>query len=155
LTRQLLSGLSVYEEIAVYGDANVDRTPRAGVVSFDVRGLHHAIVGQALSDYFDIAVRNECFCAHPYVKALRRMTPDDIAAFEAAVLAGDRRNSPGMVRASLGVYNTEEDVERFHHAIDWIVAHRDRLREEYNVDLSGKAVHRDGSKIDPESSDFL
>ncbi|HEX5036702.1 MAG TPA: aminotransferase class V-fold PLP-dependent enzyme [bacterium] len=155
LTRQLLAGLGVFEEITVYGDTNFDRTPRAGVVSFDVKGLHHAIVGQALADYFNIAVRNECFCAHPYVKALKGVTREELEAFEAAVQQGDHSGTPGMVRASLGIYTTEDDIERFHAAIDWVVANAERLRSEYEVNRDGVAIRRDGWRIDPESFGIL
>jgi len=149
LTAQLVEGLSVFEEIKIYGDTDLSRTPRAGVVSFSVADLHHAVVAQALSDYFSIAVRNECFCAHPYVKALTKMTPNQIEDFELSLQMGDRRDMPGMVRASLGVYTLPEDVERLHAAIDWVTQNLDRLRGEYEVDYEGVAVRRDGWRIDP------
>lgn len=147
LTSQLLGGLGVFDEITIYGDTNLSRTPRAGVVSFSVDGLPHPVVAQALADYFNIAVRNECFCAHPYVKTLRGLSREHVEAFERDILGGDRRSSPGMVRASLGVYTGEADIRRFHAAIDWIVANRERLAAEYEVQRDGSAVRRDKWKI--------
>jgi selenocysteine lyase/cysteine desulfurase len=151
LTRQLIGGLSVFEEVRIFGDADIDRTPRAGVVAFSVDGLHHAVVSQALADYFNIAVRNECFCAHPYVKALLGVTPAELEAFERAVSRGDHSRTPGMVRASLGLYTDEGDIERFHAAMDWIVANRARLNAEYEVSREGRAVRGDGWTWDPET----
>lgn len=150
LTAKMLEGLKI-SEVAVYGDTNLQRTPRVGVVSFNIRGLHHAIVAQVLSDYFNIAVRNECFCAHPYVKALLEMTPAEIEEFERRVASGDHSNIPGMVRASLGIYNDLGDVERLLAAIRWIVANRRRLLEEYEVDREGVARRKDGWRVDPKA----
>src|SRR5579885_2112701 len=70
LAALMISGLRVFSEIRIYGDADLERTPRAGVVSFNVEGLHRAIVSKALADYFNIAVRSGRFCAYPYVDAL-------------------------------------------------------------------------------------
>ena len=32
--------------------------------------MDHALTAAVLNDYFNIAVRNECFCAHPYVREM-------------------------------------------------------------------------------------
>lgn len=149
LTKQMVDGLSVYDEVRLYGDTDLSRTPRAGVVTFSIDGVHHAIVARALSDYFGVAVRNECFCAHPYVKALLGMSAADIESFENDLRLGDHRNTPGMVRASLGVYNGEDDIARFHHAVDWVVSNRGRLNKEYTVGRDGTAGRDDGWHIDP------
>ncbi|HSA58705.1 MAG TPA: aminotransferase class V-fold PLP-dependent enzyme [bacterium] len=155
LTRQLVGGLQVFEEVRIFGDADLDRTPRAGVVAFSVDGMHHAVVSQSLADYFNIAVRNECFCAHPYVKALLGVTPPELEAFERAVLAGDHSRTPGMVRASLGIYSDEGDIERLHAAVDWIVANGARLNAEYEVTREGRAVRRDGWTWEPKTDSLF
>jgi cysteine desulfurase / selenocysteine lyase len=132
LAELLVSGLAVFSEIRIYGDADLKRTPRAGVVSFNIEGLHRTIVSKALADYFSIAVRGGRFCAYPYVTTL--------------LAADSRKGHPqdGMVRASVGIYTTEEDIQRFHHAIDWIIENQDRLRAEYEITADGSAVRRDG-----------
>lgn len=154
LTRQMLKGLLEIPGVNVYGDADLDRTPRGGVVSFNIADLHHQVVSQALADYFNIATRNGCFCAQPLVSALLRATPDQQEAFERAVTCGDRANVPGMVRASLGVYSSEEDVERLVCAARWLQSRADRIRDEYYVDRDGDARRHDGWRIEPEDSQY-
>ncbi|MCP4710830.1 MAG: aminotransferase class V-fold PLP-dependent enzyme, partial [Planctomycetes bacterium] len=56
--------------IAVYGETDWDCCPRAASISFNILGIDHGLVAAALNDYYGIAVRNECFCAHPYVKEM-------------------------------------------------------------------------------------
>lgn len=149
LTRQILEGLRRSNDVVILGDSDLDRTPRVGVISFNINGLHHAIVAQALADYFAIAVRNECFCAHPYVTALLGVTPAQFDAFERSMAEDDHSNIPGAVRASLGIYNNDRDVHRLILAIGWVVKNRNRLLKEYFVDRDGVARRHDGWQVDP------
>ena len=41
---------------------------------FNIKQLNHGFVAAILNDYFNIAVRNECFCAHPYVEKMLELT---------------------------------------------------------------------------------
>jgi selenocysteine lyase/cysteine desulfurase len=42
---------------------------------------------------------------------------EEIAAYRAAVLAGDRRSMPGAVRASAGINTSDADIDRFLAAV--------------------------------------
>jgi selenocysteine lyase/cysteine desulfurase len=85
---------------------------KVGVISFDIDGVSHAKVAAILSAEGGIGVRNGCFCAHPYVKRLLQFDETASKDFTAEILAGDRTNLPGMVRASFGCYNNIDDVDR-------------------------------------------
>ncbi len=73
---------------------------RVGVVSFVLEGHSPAAVAAALSDEFGIGLRHGKFCAHPLVDHL---TTHD--------------NHAGAVRASLGVANSSDDVDRLFAAL--------------------------------------
>ena len=62
------------DDIVIYGETCTTKCPRAGTISFNVKSMDHGLVAAALNDYFNIAVRNECFCAHPYVEKMLEMT---------------------------------------------------------------------------------
>lgn len=150
LTKKAIAGLTAISGVKVYGDNNVDETIRAGVISFTVEGIHHAIVSAALSDFFNIATRDGCFCAHPYVKELMGLSADDIATYRAAMAEGDRRGVPGMVRASLGIYTVEADIDLLLAAVGWIRDNRDLILQKYLLDQGGHAKRRDGfTPLDP------
>ncbi|MBR9979334.1 MAG: aminotransferase class V-fold PLP-dependent enzyme [Bacteroidetes bacterium] len=85
---------------------------KVGVISFDIDGVPHAKTAAILSAEGGIGVRNGCFCAHPYVKRLLQYDEESAKTITEEILAGDRTNLPGMVRASFGCYNTLEDVDR-------------------------------------------
>ncbi len=100
-------GLTVYgptDEHEIHG--------KVGVICFDIEGIPHAKTAAILSAEGGIGVRNGCFCAHPYVKRLLKVNPEDIGRITDEILAGDRTNLPGMVRASFGCYNSTDDVDR-------------------------------------------
>ncbi|MCL4512665.1 MAG: aminotransferase class V-fold PLP-dependent enzyme, partial [Candidatus Eremiobacteraeota bacterium] len=58
-----------------------------------------------------IATRNGCFCAHPYLHKLLKVK--DLSKLKTTAAEGNKHSLPGAVRASFGIYNTEEEVEEF------------------------------------------
>ncbi|RMH42656.1 MAG: aminotransferase class V-fold PLP-dependent enzyme [Deltaproteobacteria bacterium] len=147
LTTQLIDRLLRIDGVAVYGSVDLDRTHRAGVVSFNVDGLPHGLVAAYLNDFHNIAVRNGCFCAQPYVKALLRIDEATERATRHDLLCGDRRNLPGMVRASLGVYSTRDDIEALGAALEQLVRDRERIASLYRPDFDGTFRRIDGQAL--------
>lgn len=137
MTQRLVSRLDGIEGVTVFGSTDLERVPRAGVVSFNVDGLSHGLVAAYLNDYFNIAVRDGCFCAHPYVKALLGVDEETENRYRHEISCGDRRNVPGMVRASLGLYSTEEDIEALGRALETLVERRNDIAERYRPGLDG------------------
>lgn len=147
LTGKLLARLAAVPEVTVYGGTDLARVPRAGVVSFNLQGVHHALTAAYLNDYHNIAVRNGCFCAQPYVKALLRIDEDTERCYREDIICGDRRNVPGMVRASLGVYTTDDDVEALGAALEELAARRDDIAALYDVGFDGTFRRKDGTAL--------
>lgn len=147
LTEKLVTRLDAIEGITVYGATDLASVPRAGVVSFNVDGLHHAVVAAWLNDVHNIAVRNECFCAHPYVKCLLEVDDATEDAYRSEMQSGDRRHIPGMVRASLGIYSTEADIEVLGSALSTLVSERDRVNAAYEMGIDGTARRRESVEL--------
>jgi selenocysteine lyase/cysteine desulfurase len=131
----LLTRLSRIPGVGVLGGVDAGRTPRLGLASFVVDGLHHGLVAAALSHEWGIAVRNGCFCANPYVFHLLHMNKKAVDAVEGEVTAGHRKALPGAVRASLAPYNTTTEVERFVGAVTQIA--RGKLNATYEQAADG------------------
>ncbi|UCH10871.1 MAG: aminotransferase class V-fold PLP-dependent enzyme, partial [Fidelibacterota bacterium] len=116
-----LDRLKSIPEVEVYGSTDTGSCPRAASISFNLEGVHHSMVAAILNDYHNIAVRNECFCAHPYVI---EMIPDQAAEYIAMSdeeLAAAGMAKPGMVRASFGLYSTQEDADALIAALKDII----------------------------------
>jgi len=152
LVNLALKTLKEIPEIRVYGETDPTKCQRAGSISFNVTGMHHGLVAAILNDYFNIAVRNECFCAHPYVKelildemleAVEDMDQDDIEL--------DYKLIAGMVRASFGLYTTPDDIFVLGDALKSIVNNKSTYSEHYEIDSSGNYVHKTFN-LGPEES---
>ncbi|HTM22301.1 MAG TPA: aminotransferase class V-fold PLP-dependent enzyme [Kofleriaceae bacterium] len=137
LTRRLVERLEAIDGVTVFGATDLARVPRAGVVSFAAHGLPHGLVASYLDDFHDIAVRDGCFCAQPYVKALCCVDPDAERRVREQLARGDRRAIPGMVRASLGIYSTADDIEALAEALTELGATRDQVLSRYQADVDG------------------
>lgn len=137
MTRALLERLGRIDQVQIFGPTDIDETDRAGVVSFNVADMHHALVAKYLNDFHNIAVRNGCFCAQPYIQALLGVEDERAAQCQDEMASGDYREIPGMVRASLGVYSTLEDIEALGQAIEQLLADRDRIEPIYRLHLDG------------------
>ncbi|MDR0861238.1 MAG: SufS family cysteine desulfurase [Oscillospiraceae bacterium] len=91
LMRRLVAGLNGLKDVTVIGDSNPD-APRYGVVAFNLRDVHSHDVASILDSY-GIAIRAGQHCAAPLMDYLQ-------LPFKSSC------------RASLALYNTEEDVDR-------------------------------------------
>lgn len=123
LTQYALERLSRIEGLQLYGDRNPTRAnTRLGVITFNIAGMHHHLVAAILSAEFGIGVRSGCFCAHPYLMKLLQIDTRTTQQLHSQVLQKDRRQMPGMVRLSVGLQNTHEDIDALAVALKLIAA---------------------------------
>ncbi len=108
LFEKLLHGLQSIEGVRLLGPQTTK--DRVAVVSFQVGNWSPAALSTALNAEAGIATRHGCFCAHPYLLELLGV---EAGPFVEKILAGVSTSAPGIpgaVRASLGIYNDESDV---------------------------------------------
>jgi selenocysteine lyase/cysteine desulfurase len=117
LVQYLLDGLNQIDNLIIYGQTGADTYKRLGVVSFNIEGIHHSLVAAILSYEYGIGVRNGCFCAHPYVLKLLKIDGERFEKYKAQILNRDKSQVPGMVRVSLGLYNTKKDIHELLNAL--------------------------------------
>ena len=116
LTAHALRRLRAIDGVHLYGLSDPERAgERVGVIPFNVQGMDHYQVAAVLSFEGAIAVRNGCFCAHPYILRLLRVSGEEALQHQQDILAGTRVGLPGLVRISFGCYNTHEEID---HAAD-------------------------------------
>lgn len=153
LTQYALTRLQQIEGIHLYGSHRLEIADRIGVVTFNVLDLRHGLVTAILNDYFGIAVRNDCFCAQPFVRQLLGISDDDGIAPDSCADSCTQREKPGMVRISFGLYNTRQDVDLAIDALQAIVTRPDEWKRLYVPvpDGSGDWVHRD-FRFDPKKA---
>jgi selenocysteine lyase/cysteine desulfurase len=119
IARHLHDGLRAIPGIRVLGPAQ----PSLPLATFTLEGVPHALLAARLSAEHGIGVRHGCFCAHPYLLRLLGLTTAEVTDYKDAVLAGDRRQIPGAVRASASIATTADELDRFLAAVAEIARH--------------------------------
>jgi selenocysteine lyase/cysteine desulfurase len=118
LTEYALQQLAKIPEVRVYGDANpANAAARLGVIPLAVKNMSHFKAAAILGYEFGIGVRSGCFCAHPYILHLLGLKKDEADQVRRRMLANDRSDMPGLIRASFGLYNSYEDVDGLAEAL--------------------------------------
>lgn len=95
LTQQALRALAAISDVQIYGP--VEATGRAGIVAFNLAGVHPHDVAQLLAER-GVAIRAGHHCCQPLMRFL---------------------GVPATARASFALYNRPDDVDVFIEAIQW------------------------------------
>jgi selenocysteine lyase/cysteine desulfurase len=140
LTAYALRKLAKIQGIHIYGGTDPDQVlGRLGVIPFQLEGMSHFLLAAILGYEFGIGVRNGCFCAHPYILHLLHIEEEDAAQVRELILHSDRREVPGLVRISFGLYNQVEDIDRLVEALECIA--RGEYTGEYVQDAASGEYH--------------
>jgi len=123
LRAHMVERLRAIPSIRLYGDPAPPDHGQVSVIAFASEKISHGLMAAALGYEWGIGVRHGCFCAHPYLFRLLGLRDSDLATYRERAAHGDHRNMPGLVRISLGLYNTMEEVERVADAIAELIAH--------------------------------
>ena len=108
LIGKLVDGLKKMDNVIIYGDTD-DLSDRVGVITFNFMDVNTFHLARKMSAIGAVATRRGAFCAHPYVWRLMGIPEEQQAGF----LECDDSGTPGMIRVSFGIYNTEEEVDEF------------------------------------------
>jgi selenocysteine lyase/cysteine desulfurase len=106
LMRKTIAGLQEIGRVTLYGDTK-NIADKVGIVVFNIAGRPHGEVAQEMAKRRAIAVRQGAFCSHPYVWRLLRISNDEILQ----LMQKPSPALPGMVRASFGIYNNDEEAD--------------------------------------------
>lgn len=137
--------LKKIRNITLYGPAD-SLADKVGVMTFNIEGMHHSLVAAILGTEGGIGVRDGCFCAHPYVKELLHVSHEEDRILTEEVLAGNKSRMPGMVRASIGCYNTREDIDALVEMLERVAS--GAYRGNYRQNRSTGAFEAEGFTVD-------
>ncbi len=104
--------LSAIEGVTMYGPPNWRE--RVGIMPFNIAGVSDMLGAAIMGEEGALAVRNGRFCAHVHADKLLRHQGGYTA---------EEGHTPGAIRASLGLYNTEAEVDWLAHMVQRV---RDR-----------------------------
>jgi selenocysteine lyase/cysteine desulfurase len=136
LTARALLGMGRIPGLKIYGIANPESSSfvhKGGVIPFDLKGTISHKVARQLAARAGIGVRSGCHCAHLTVKRMLGVPPW-AERLQGVILTVLRRlELPGVVRVSLGIENSEEDVDTLIHVLGGIARQPKRGSSEKKV----------------------
>lgn len=122
LTKRLLKGLKQIPKLQLYGETDDELTKdRLGAIPFTIDDMHHGLVAAILGHEYGIGVRQGHLCQYEFMRRALKITPEQQANIIKDLKLGNKSTMYGMVRASLGLYNTEDDVDALIEALTRIV----------------------------------
>jgi selenocysteine lyase/cysteine desulfurase len=145
LTGRVLRGLAQIPGLEIYGVQGPD-SPRfaqkGGVIVFNLKSMMPDRVAKGLAERGGIGVRYGCHCAHLLVKYMLNVSPL-LAQFQGLMLTVLRQISlPGVVRVSLGIENSAEDVDTLIRVLNTIARQPGTNGRPASVGLSQVDVRR-------------
>ena len=114
--------------IRIYGEPMPPDHGQIGVIGFVAEEMHHGLVAAALGHEWGIGVRHGCFCAHPYLIRLLGVNDAELEDYMSQAERDDYSRFPGMVRISLAIYNTPEEVAYVAGALRSLIEEGPRAR---------------------------
>jgi selenocysteine lyase/cysteine desulfurase len=114
LTARALSGLGRIPGVKVLGVADAASPSfarKGGVIPFNLKGYMAHGIARRLAARGGIGVRSGCHCAHLTVKRIADIPPWAEQVQRLILTVFRRFELPGVVRVSLGIENTEADVD--------------------------------------------
>lgn len=116
VTDYALQQLRTIPGLKLYGHTDPSAN-RLGVIPFSIAGVPAHLVAAVLGYEWGVGVRSGCFCAQPYVMDLMGLNRVDQHRVRHNILHKRRDKVPGLVRISLGLYNTMADIDWAVHAL--------------------------------------
>ena len=120
LTQYAIEKLTAIKGVTLYGTHDADK--KSGVLSFNIDGIYHELVSTILNYEYAIATRNGCFCAHPYLHKLLKISEEESLQLYEKLTRHDRSQIPGAVRATIGIFNNREDIDALINAVSNIAS---------------------------------
>jgi len=114
LTAKVLRGLAPIEGLKIYGVKDPDSpgfAHKIGVMVFSLKNMMPISLAKELALRSGIGVRYGCHCAHIIIKHLLHVGPKIERLQRMIVSLFPKMSLPGLVRVSVGIENSEEDVD--------------------------------------------
>ena len=113
LLKYIIDGLKDLSRVRLYAD-NENINDRLGILVFTIDGMSYEEVGEKLSEVRGIGVRQGGFCSHPYTRSVLGIADNELQNYIS------KNGVPGLVRVSLGIYNTKKEANIFLETIEYL-----------------------------------
>ena len=119
------------ERIPKVGSFHQYSIPLSNIIAFDLNTFDSRLVAEILANEYGIGVRAGSFCNYNLMRKIKGLTEEDDVRIASEIDQGIKKNIPSVVRASIGLQNRVEDIDRFVSALYEI----GRRRQDHYFDL--------------------
>ena len=143
LTRKVLTEMAQIPGLDIYGIKDPDSnrfSDKIGVIPFEIKNKIATQVGKELALIGGIGVRSGCHCAHITVKHILHVGPGLEKFQKLIVTLFPKLSLPGVVRISLGIENSEADIDRLILALGSITDKQNKSSKKEAKRLMNKFV---------------
>lgn len=123
LSKRALYGMAQIHGLNIYGIKDPESSyfsHKLGVIPFAFTNKMSTQTGKELALYGGIGVRTGCHCAHIIVKHILHVSPSLERFQRVIVTLFPKLSLPGVVRVSLGIGNSERDVDKLIQVLEKI-----------------------------------
>ena len=153
LTRRMILGLTKIEGLKLYGVTSTETlgfANKIGVFVFNLKGIMPGKLAKELAIRSGIGVRFGCHCSHIIVKHLLKVTPF-IEKFQSVLVRlFPKLRLPGLLRVSLGIENTKEDVDTLIRVLSEIAG-----KAEVKTDTNLAITKLSREEVQKQMKDFI
>lgn len=121
LAKKLFDYLASNPKIDLY----VSKNHLTTILPFNIKGRDANEVAEKLNSIYGIGVRAGSFCVYRVVRKLLNIT--DETEIVKSVKAGNTDKVPSLIRASIGLCNTEKDIVRMIKAIKELTSDKNKI----------------------------
>lgn len=125
LNQKLMTGLATVSGLSVYGIKDPDHelfNQKLGVALFQFKGKSPGSTAKKIAQIGSVGVRFGCHCAHLIVKHILGVGPRLEKLQRVILRLFPKLKFQGLVRASLGLQNTEADIDRLVETLNTVAA---------------------------------
>lgn len=118
LVEYALQELTRVKKLSLYVDPEkYIEEKRLGIFPFNLAGYHHMLLSAILEHEYGIETRAGTICNHRVIRRWFNVSDSEQRIMEDEISGGNRLASYGIVRASLGLHNTREDIDMLASAL--------------------------------------
>jgi selenocysteine lyase/cysteine desulfurase len=158
LTKKVVEGLAQIEGIQTPGISDTDSptfAKRGGVIVFYLKDKISSGIAKELAVQGGIGVRYGCHCAHILVKHILGVGPKLEKFQRMIVTLFPKLQLPGVVRVSLGIGNTEEDIDTFIQVLTQIVAKSPKTADKQTISSQKSSLVLPKSEVQKQMKELV
>lgn len=158
LTKRVLHGLTQIKGLRIYGIKEPESSRfsnRIGVIVFDLKNILPGRIARELAISGGIGVRYGCHCAHILIKYILKVPPS-LERFQKIIQTlFPKVRFPGLTRVSLGIENSEEDVDRLIQVIAKIAGHIPSSANRHSAFVHNETKALSKANVKKQMKDFI